>query len=488
MATHTEILENVGEASDDDAVKMALGVRDHAKGGDTTQLEHRLDALEKCFTGLVQRCENSLRERASALSSVEERILALHNRLEHTEKHYAGAMMELRAELAQTAMRIRQGEASKTDLPDTATPLACSPEQHPAVEAVAAGTPELCKDELTSTSEAALEETPQQEISTATESYLAVARRAANAAAAQKEGHSAAGAPKPKRAGNARLAIVACVAPIIIFGAASVVLNRHTVAAKPTPAPAAHTAALVAPAQVALTPSVKTTPSPAEVIASAPGNPTPAELASSTPLPELKQKADAGDAQAEREIGLKYLAGDGMPADEAEAARWLMSAAYKGEASAQYWLGTLYGRGHGLPADASQANHWYEAAAKQGHRRAMHNLALANFQGVGMEKNASQAAHWFEQAAGLGLPESQFDLAVLYERGTGVTQSVMEAYKWYAIAAAQGDKDANARVAALAKTMKPAELAAATQAVAGFKAATDATANPSGTARHSGGG
>jgi localization factor PodJL len=488
MATHTEILENAGEASDDDAVKMALGVRDEAKACSTTQLEHRLNALEKCFTELVQRCEKSLRERGGALSSVEEKMLALRNRLEQTEKHYAGAMMELRAELAQTAMRVKQGEASKTDSPDTATPLACSPEKGPAVEAVAAGTPELCKDELPSTSEAALEETPQEKISAATESYLAVARRAANAAAAQKEGHSAAGAPKLKRAGGARLAIVGCVAPIIILGAASLVLNRHTVAAKPTPAPAAHTAALVAPAQVALAPSVQTAATPAEVIASAPGNPTPAELASSTPLAELKQKADAGDAQAEREIGLKYLAGDGMAADEAEAARWLMSAAYKGEVSAEYWLGTLYARGHGLPADASQANHWYEAAAKQGHRRAMHNLGLNNFQGVGMEKNASQAAHWFEQAAGLGLPESQFNLAVLYERGTGVTQSVTAAYKWYAIAAAQGDKDANARVAALAKTMKPAELAAATQAAAGFKPATDATANAGGTARRAGGG
>jgi hypothetical protein len=145
MATDTEILENTGETPDDDAVKMALGVRDVAKGGSMTPLEHRLDILERCFTELAQRCEKSLRERGGA-PSVEEKMLALRNRLEQTEKHCAGAMMELRAELSQTAMRMKQGEATKTDSPDTTTPPACSPEQHPAVKAVAAGMPDLCKN------------------------------------------------------------------------------------------------------------------------------------------------------------------------------------------------------------------------------------------------------------------------------------------------------------------------------------------------------
>jgi localization factor PodJL len=46
----------------------------------------------------------------------------------------------------------------------------------------------------------------------------------------------------------------------------------------------------------------------------------------------------------------------------------------------------------------------------------------------------------------------------------GVQQSLPTAYKWYMIAAAQGDREAQARVAALASELKPADLADANRA------------------------
>jgi localization factor PodJL len=70
-------------------------------------------------------------------------------------------------------------------------------------------------------------------------------------------------------------------------------------------------------------------------------------------------------------------------------------------------------------------------------------------------------------------------LAVLYERGTGVMQSLPDAYKWYIVAAAQGDKEAADRAVALAKSLKPAELAEATRASTELKPQTpDADAAP----------
>jgi len=101
----------------------------------------------------------------------------------------------------------------------------------------------------------------------------------------------------------------------------------------------------------------------------------------------------------------------------------------------------------------------------------MHSFAVANFQGQGRDKNYPEAARWFQRAAELGFVDSQFNLAVLYERGAGVPQSLSGAYQWYAIAAAQGDKEAALRVAALAKELKPADLAAARAAAASFKPA-----------------
>ena len=51
----------------------------------------------------------------------------------------------------------------------------------------------------------------------------------------------------------------------------------------------------------------------------------------------------------------------------------------------------------------------------------------------------------------------------------GVPQSLTTAYKWYAIAGAQGDREAQARVAALASTLKAADLASAKSAADSFK-------------------
>ena len=99
----------------------------------------------------------------------------------------------------------------------------------------------------------------------------------------------------------------------------------------------------------------------------------------------------------------------------------------------------------------------------------MHFLAIAYAEGVGTTKDLPEAARWFERAAALGAVNSQFNLAVLYERGMGVQQSLTTAYKWYAVAASQGDHEAEARVTALASTLRPDDLASAKAAAESFK-------------------
>ncbi|MFL6688776.1 MAG: hypothetical protein ACJ8IR_01105 [Alphaproteobacteria bacterium] len=194
--------------------------------------------------------------------------------------------------------------------------------------------------------------------------------------------------------------------------------------------------------------------------------------AAAAPVPEMQKLAalaNTGDSRAQMLLGLKYLEGNGVAANEAESARWLSRAAQQGEPLAQYRLGTLYERGRGLPASAQQATHWYELAAKQGNRKAMHNLAIAFAEGSGEPKDEVKAAMWFARAANLGLADSQFNLAVLYERGMGVKQSLVDAYKWYLIAAAQGDAESKTRAEALSTQIGDADRAAAQQAASGFR-------------------
>jgi localization factor PodJL len=195
-------------------------------------------------------------------------------------------------------------------------------------------------------------------------------------------------------------------------------------------------------------------------------------------LRELQTRANQGVADAELLLGLKYADGDGVAANDAEAARWLERAAQKGEAIAQYRLGALYEKGLGVPADPAIAADWYAKAAELGNVKAMHNLAVAYANGNGRETDYTEAARWFRSAAEHGLADSQFNLAVLHERGLGVATSLSEAYRWYAIAAAQGDGESSTRVEALISQVPAAERAAADKAAEAFKAApADAGAN-----------
>ncbi len=187
------------------------------------------------------------------------------------------------------------------------------------------------------------------------------------------------------------------------------------------------------------------------------------------PLDRLTALADKGDARAELLVGLKYLTGDGIAANDAEAAHWLERAALQGDPIAQNHLGALYQNGRGVAANIAQAMHWYEAAAIQGDRHAMSNLAVLYAGGAGVRKNFAEAARWFQRSASLGYVDAQFNLAVLFERGDGVPQSLLDAYKWYAIAAAAGDAVAKTRADAIATQISPDELQAARDAVANFK-------------------
>ena len=356
------------------------------------------------------------------------------------------------------------------------------------------------------------------------DNYLSAVRRSARAAAAQAEAESTGGmfgglgwsnsatakaAAKPRS--RTMTILIGVLALVAIATVAAAVLSRHaydmqiapasvsTVPAKPVaqqpvaPAPlkqqtepvetlpAQPTPPLPKPAAKTSTSLVtpQTAPSSPRLPQALPQKQATAKPASPiAPLDRLTQLAEAGNPTAETVVGLKYLDGDGVPADDKLAAKWLEKAAEAGQAVAQYRLGTIYERGLGVSADAAKADHWYEAAANQGNRKAMHNLAVAYAQGSGVKRDFIEAARWFSKAANLGLSDSQFNLAVLYERGLGVPQSLIDAYKWYAIAAAQGDAESRQRVDAISTQLSADDRAAAQHAADTFKPASlDAAAN-----------
>jgi len=88
--------------------------------------------------------------------------------------------------------------------------------------------------------------------------------------------------------------------------------------------------------------------------------------ASSADLSELVEKANKGDAEAQTALAERYQKGEGVPKNDAEAAKWYRKAAEQGVPDAQYTLGKMYGDGDGVPKNGAEAAKWYRKAGEQG--------------------------------------------------------------------------------------------------------------------------
>jgi localization factor PodJL len=601
-------VEKLVETNADDITRVAANTSAVARleasigrlEGRTTDpaVERRLSGIERTLSDVAARLDSP--DRSNALA--DEKLRALTQRLDASEKTQRETVRELRTAIAALAPQPEMPKPVVSQAPflaaPSAAPLAAGPQpQHPAFDsppfaddvfppnaprpsrpmdsfgappfaAVAAAVEAPMTDQAApadpfpplaafgdGTAAVGLEQADSFLDVAAPlvqpDTFLAAARRSAQAAAAQAEAERLnrgfggfAWATQGARAGEPRsryglvglvvLAVVLLAVAGILFSqrlpspeqttsdlpgalagkqSAPVVLKPTTPAGETsvvplseTPAPAVSSQAPVqAPAAPRVAPSspvlpakthrVVTAPLPPSAQAKtatakpaapvqqerpAPKQPThePPKQIAAMPLDRLTQLANSGNAKAETIVGLRYLEGNGVPANEAESAKWLERAANQGQAVAQYRLGTLYERGRGVATDGAKALHWYQAAAQAGNRKAMHNLAVAYAQGTGVQKDFAEAARWFSKAAALGLADSQFNLAVLYERGLGVPQSLLDAYKWYAIAAAQGDAESKSRIGAIATQLSADDRAAAQRSADQFKPAPlDASAN-----------
>ena len=108
-----------------------------------------------------------------------------------------------------------------------------------------------------------------------------------------------------------------------------------------------------------------------------------------------REKAEQGDAKAQYNLGWMYYKGEGVPQDDAEAAKWFRKAAVQGNDRAQFGLGVMYDEGQGVPQDDAEALKWYRKAAEQGNADAQNNLGVSYARGEGVPKNFIEAYAWF---------------------------------------------------------------------------------------------
>ena len=188
----------------------------------------------------------------------------------------------------------------------------------------------------------------------------------------------------------------------------------------------------------------------------------------------LLARAQKGDVEAERSVGLALAQGKGCAKDQEQAILWLERAAKKKDQWAQNGLGFLYAQ-KGREQDAK---YWYEAAVKQGNELAKSNLAgvlareggkdnvaraQALYKSAGKSEpralyNLAQlhlklgqrekAIGYLKQALNRGVVSASYQLGSLYEDNDDSEQAIV----YYKTALKQGSQDALARLEALGVT------------------------------------
>ncbi|MFC2406640.1 MAG: tetratricopeptide repeat protein [Cardiobacterium sp.] len=109
--------------------------------------------------------------------------------------------------------------------------------------------------------------------------------------------------------------------------------------------------------------------------------------------------AEAGDAEAQFQLGQMYALGKGYSQSFDNAFAWYEKAAQQGNAKARTALGLLYHYGYGVKQkDDNQARQWWEKAAAQKEAFAEQYLGFL----AAENKDYKQAREWLEQAGKQG--------------------------------------------------------------------------------------
>jgi TPR repeat protein len=142
---------------------------------------------------------------------------------------------------------------------------------------------------------------------------------------------------------------------------------------------------------------------------------------------QLRAWADRGDADAQFELGLRFLTGEGLNKNEEKGVGWLKKAADQGHLRAQHVYGTLFEDGVGVTKDPAKAAEWFEKAASGGLPMAQHAIAVAYELGRGVEKDVNKATEWFQKAAAQNYPPAMAAFGSKLEKGEGVEKDTARA-------------------------------------------------------------
>ena len=119
----------------------------------------------------------------------------------------------------------------------------------------------------------------------------------------------------------------------------------------------------------------------------------------------------------------------------------LRAAALKGDPTAAYEIGVRFAEGKGVAANYDEAAKWYDRAAQAGVVPAIFRLGTFYEKGLSVKKDADIARRYYLQAAERGNAKAMHNLAVLDADGGGRGANYKSASQWFRKAADRGVAD-----------------------------------------------
>ena len=113
----------------------------------------------------------------------------------------------------------------------------------------------------------------------------------------------------------------------------------------------------------------------------------------------LTQEANAGDPLAQHELGLRFLMGEGVPADTAQAVYWIKKAADHNLTSAKYNYAILLINGIGVKWDPYASFKLFESAANDGMVQAQYVVGILYTDNLTVQRDYNLAYYWIKKAA-----------------------------------------------------------------------------------------
>lgn len=120
----------------------------------------------------------------------------------------------------------------------------------------------------------------------------------------------------------------------------------------------------------------------------------------------LIREANAGDALAQHELGIRYLLGEGFDADTVQGASWIKKAADQNLAAAKFNFGILLINGWGTEWNPFEAYKCFMEAANSGMAQSQYIFGLLHTDNLIVKRNWNKAYYWVKKAADAGFEEA----------------------------------------------------------------------------------